>query len=78
MKVFLAGATGAIGRQLVPLLVRHGHVVTAMTRSEAPVEPLRRLGADPVVCDVFDRKRLLDVVDAAGADAVIHGDQAVR
>lgn len=72
MKVFLAGATGAIGRQLVPLLVRHGHVVTAMTRSEARVEPLRRLGADPVVCDVFDRKRLLDVVGAAGPDAVIH------
>jgi uncharacterized protein YbjT (DUF2867 family) len=40
MKVFVAGATGVIGRLLVPLLVRHGHVVTAMTRSVARVEQL--------------------------------------
>ena len=72
MRIFLAGATGAIGRQIVPLLVRHGHTVTAMTRSAARVEQLRQQGADPVVCDVFDRERLLDVVGNARPDAVVH------
>ena len=72
MRVFLAGATGVIGRQLLPLLVRNGHGVTAMTRLQPRAEQLRQQGVEPVVCDIFDRKRLLDVVAAARPDAVIH------
>ena len=72
MRVFLAGATGVIGRQLVPLLVGAGHAVTTMTRSEARAVELRQQGTEPVVCDVFERERLLEVVAAAEPDAVIH------
>jgi uncharacterized protein YbjT (DUF2867 family) len=49
VRVFLAGASGAIGRQLVPLLIADGHEVAGTTRSEAKVEMLRELGAKPVV-----------------------------
>jgi len=55
MKVFLAGATGAIGQQLVPLLVAAGHDVHGMTRSEAKQGLLSELGAVPVVADALDR-----------------------
>jgi D-arabinose 1-dehydrogenase-like Zn-dependent alcohol dehydrogenase len=54
MKVFVAGASGALGRQLVPMLVRNGHEVVGMTRSESKRELLARLGARPVVADGLD------------------------
>lgn len=63
MRVFVAGATGVIGVRLVPLLVAAGHEVTGMTRSPAKGDLLRRLGADPVVADVYDRDSL-GVIDA--------------
>ena len=72
MKVFLAGATGAIGRRLVPQLVEAGHEVTAMTRSEEKLGNLYDLGAEPVLCDVFDAGRLGPVVARAEPDAVIN------
>jgi nucleoside-diphosphate-sugar epimerase len=72
MKVFLAGATGVIGVRLVPLLVNAGHEVTGMTRSEAKRDELRGLGAEPVVCDVFDAARLMAVVGESAPDAVMH------
>jgi nucleoside-diphosphate-sugar epimerase len=72
MKIFLAGATGVIGRRIVPLLVERGHVVAGMTRSEGNVEMLRALGAEPVVCDVFDAERLREAVAAFGPDLVMH------
>jgi uncharacterized protein YbjT (DUF2867 family) len=55
MRVLLAGATGALGRPLVPRLVAAGHSVVALTRAEAKSAALRALGAAPVVVDVFDR-----------------------
>lgn len=58
MKVFLAGATGAIGRSLVPQLIEAGHEVTAITRSKGKLEMLGQFGAEPVLCDVFDAGRL--------------------
>src|SRR3712207_8284044 len=58
MKVFLVGATGAIGRRLVPRLIEAGHEVTAMTRSKEKLGELYDLGAEPVMCDVFDAGRL--------------------
>src|SRR5918999_2103401 len=72
MRVFLAGATGAIGRRLVPHLVEAGHQVTAITRSEARLAELRDVGAEPVMCDVFDAGRLGSVVARAEPDAVIN------
>jgi nucleoside-diphosphate-sugar epimerase len=72
MKVFLAGATGVIGRRLIPMLIEAGHEVTGMTRSEAKAGALRASGVEPVVCDVFDAEALRAAVVAAGPEAVIH------
>ncbi len=72
MKVLLAGATGAIGRRLVPRLVEVGHQVTAMTRSKEKLGELYELGAEPILCDVFDAGRLGSVVAKAKPDAVIN------
>ena len=65
MRIFVAGATGALGRRLVPLLVANGHQVTAMTRSPGKAAGLRAAGAEPVVADAFDREAVLGVVAAA-------------
>jgi len=54
MKVFLAGATGALGKQLVPLLVAKGHEVVGMTRTDAKADQLRGVGAQPIVADALD------------------------
>ncbi len=72
MRVFLAGASGVIGVRLVALLVASGHQVTGMTRTSAKAEMLRDLGADPVVCDVFDGDALTAAVVGAGPDLVMH------
>ncbi|MDQ4063863.1 MAG: NAD(P)-dependent oxidoreductase [Actinomycetota bacterium] len=72
MKVFLAGATGAIGSRLVPQLAEAGHQVTAMTRSKEKLGKLYDLGAEAVACDVFDAGRLGSVVARAEPDAVIN------
>jgi nucleoside-diphosphate-sugar epimerase len=72
MKVVLAGASGAIGRRLVPQLVEAGHQVTAITRSKEKLSELYDLGAEPVLCDVFDAGRLGSVVAQAEPDTVIN------
>ena len=54
MRVFVAGASGAIGRPLVPKLVAAGHEVTGMTRSQASAEAIRAAGAQAAVVDAFD------------------------
>ena len=72
MKVFLAGATGVLGQRLVPLLVAAGHEVGAMTRSAAKVEPLVRLGAVAILCDVFDRDELVQAVRDFKPDVVLN------
>src|SRR5690349_1329255 len=72
MRVFVAGASGVIGLRLVPLLVAAGHEVAAMTRTPAKVEPLRGLGAEPVVCDAYDAAGLREAVVAFRADAVVN------
>src|SRR5215475_10251430 len=71
-KIFLAGAAGAIGSRLVPLLIRAGHEVTGTTRSAAKAEKLRELGAQPVLVDVFDLAALRDAVAAAHPEILIH------
>jgi 2-alkyl-3-oxoalkanoate reductase len=77
MKVFVAGASGAIGRPLVPGLVAAGHEVTGMTRREERVEAIRAAGARGVVCDVFDAAALRDAVTAAAPEVVVHALTAI-
>jgi nucleoside-diphosphate-sugar epimerase len=72
MRVFLAGATGAIGRALVPRLIAAGHQVTGMTRTDARAERLMALGADPFVCDVYDAGRLEAGVMDSRPEIVLH------
>ena len=72
MRIFIAGASGVIGVRLVALLVEAGHVVAAMTRSPGKTGPLRELGAQPVVCDVFDADALMRAVSRFGPDVVFH------
>jgi hypothetical protein len=61
MRIFLAGASGAIG-QLIPGLVHAGHVVGGLTRSPSKTALLSHLGAEPILCDVFDRRALIQAV----------------
>lgn len=71
-RIFLAGAAGAIGKRLTPLLVEAGHHVMGTTRSEDKSEVIRALGAEPVLVDVFDAKALEEAVIAARPHIVIH------
>lgn len=72
MKVFVAGATGAIGRELVPLLVARGHEVVATTRSPEKTSTVRAMGAKPVVMDALDREAVLNAVTGARPEALVH------
>lgn len=72
MKVFVAGASGAIGRPLVRQLVTAGHEVTGMTRREERAEEIRTAGAKAVVCDVFDAEPLAGAVREAAPEVVVH------
>jgi 2-alkyl-3-oxoalkanoate reductase len=72
MRVFVAGATGAIGSRLVPQLVAAGHDVTATTRTPAKIDGLRRLGARPVVVDGLDAGAVTAAVAEAEPDAIVH------
>jgi nucleoside-diphosphate-sugar epimerase len=72
MKVFVAGASGALGRPLVRQLLAAGHEVTGMTRHEERAEEIRAAGAGAVLCDVFDAEALCEAVVAAAPDVVVH------
>jgi 2-alkyl-3-oxoalkanoate reductase len=72
MKVFVAGASGGMGRRLVPQLVRAGHSVVAMTRSAAEIDAIRVAGAVPTVADALDRAAVMAVVRSAEAEVVVH------
>ncbi|MGZ4218562.1 MAG: NAD-dependent epimerase/dehydratase family protein [Solirubrobacteraceae bacterium] len=72
MRVFVAGATGAIGRQLVPRLVAAGHEVTGMTRSESKQAVIRELGAVPMVADALDPDAVAEVVGRARPQVIVH------
>jgi 2-alkyl-3-oxoalkanoate reductase len=72
MRIFVAGATGALGRRLVPLLVQGGHQVTGMTRTAGKAAGLRAAGAEPVVADALDRDAVLRAVVAARPEVVVH------
>jgi nucleoside-diphosphate-sugar epimerase len=72
MRVFVAGASGALGRQLVPRLVAAGHEVVGMTRSVAKKRLVRDLGAHPAVADALDGESVARVVAEAEPEVVIH------
>jgi nucleoside-diphosphate-sugar epimerase len=72
MRVFVAGATGAIGKQLVPRLVAAGHEVHGMTRSESKQAMLYELGAVPVVADALDPDQVAEAVGKARPDVIVH------
>jgi nucleoside-diphosphate-sugar epimerase len=72
MRVFVAGATGALGRHLVPGLVAAGHEVTATTRTPGKVAQLREAGAEPVVVDGLDPEAVIAAVRAAGPEVIVH------
>jgi 2-alkyl-3-oxoalkanoate reductase len=72
VRVFLAGATGAIGRRLLPMLLADGHQVTASTRSAERAEELRAAGAESVVVDALDEPGMTAAVERAAPQAVIH------
>jgi 2-alkyl-3-oxoalkanoate reductase len=72
MRVFVAGAAGAIGRRLIPRLVAAGHQVAATTRTAAKAEQLQRLGAEPLVVDGLDAAAMAKAVTQAQPDAIVH------
>jgi nucleoside-diphosphate-sugar epimerase len=72
MRVFVTGATGALGRHLVPGLVAAGHEVTATTRTLGKAAQLRAAGAEPAVVDGLDREAVIAAVRAAAPEVIVH------
>ncbi len=72
MRVFVAGATGAVGRELVPQLISAGHTVAGLTRSSAKAEAIKRAGAQPIIADVFDAPAIRQAFMSFRPEIVIH------
>src|SRR5919107_5566712 len=72
MKILVAGATGALGKQLVPKLVARGHEVVGMTRSESKRQLVLDMGATPAVADALDAEQVAHVVAEAEPDVIVH------
>ena len=72
MRIFVAGATGAVGRSLIPRLVSAGHSVVGLTRSSSKTPIVRRLGAEAVVANGLDARDILSAVVAARPDIIVH------
>ena len=72
MKIFLAGATGAIGRQLLPMLVSAGHTVTATTQHKNKMMPIHSAGATPVLVNALNKEEVLAAVTKAQPEIIIH------
>src|SRR5579863_2206671 len=71
-RIFVAGASGVIGIRLVPLLVADGHEVGGMTRSRAKLGALEALGAQAILCDVYDVEALRAAVTGFAPEVVMH------
>src|SRR5262249_1323919 len=72
VRIFLAGASGAIGRRLTPPLLADGHQVTGMTRNPASARDFERAGIRPALVDVFDADALRTAVIAAAPEIIMH------
>ena len=72
MKILVAGATGVVGRRLVPLLVAGGHHVVATTRTPGKLNNLRSMGAEAVLMDGLDRDEVVKAVMSSRPDVIVH------
>jgi 2-alkyl-3-oxoalkanoate reductase len=72
MRIFVAGASGAVGKRLIPRLVSAGHFVVATTRTPQKVDALRALGAAPMLLDGLDRNAVMKAVDASRPEVIVH------
>jgi nucleoside-diphosphate-sugar epimerase len=72
MRIYFAGASGVIGSRVVPLLLGAGHTVGTMTRTAEKANRLAAIGAEPIVCDVFDRQALTNAVRSFSPDVLLH------
>ena len=72
MRIFVAGATGVIGLQLLPLLHSAGHEIAGMTRTNSKVDTLKSLGVEPVVCNVFNLEELNNAIMKFRPELVLH------
>ena len=72
MRIFVAGATGAVGTRLVPLLLAAGHQVTGLTHAPARAAAIRRMGAEAAIADALDASSVAAAVTAARPDVIIH------
>ena len=72
MRIFVAGATGGIGRRLVPMLIEHGHLVTGTTRSHRKLDIIKAMGADGAVVDGLDSVDVIRAVQQARPEAIVH------
>lgn len=72
LRIFVAGGSGVMGRHLIPLLVERGHVVVASTRTGSKLDTVRSLGAEAVLCDVYDPAGLTSALGAARPDVVVN------
>ncbi|HET6740705.1 MAG TPA: NAD-dependent epimerase/dehydratase family protein, partial [Kribbella sp.] len=72
MRIFLAGASGAVGRQAIPALLAAGHDVVGLGRGQKSCDTIAALGAEPVLGDVYDADGLAELVRAARPDVVMH------
>src|SRR5690348_11124866 len=72
MHILIAGATGAAGRALIPLLIANGHTVTGTTRSEAKTGDITELGANAQIMDGLDAASVKAAIDAANPDVIVH------
>ncbi len=78
MRIFVAGATGALGRRLVPMLIEEGHEVVAMTRSRDKAAALQEVGAEPAMADALDREAVVAAVGRARPEVVVHELTALK
>ena len=78
MKILVAGATGALGKQLVPRLVARGHDVAGMTRRASKADQVRTLGATPVVTDALDAEAVARAVAETVPEVIVHELTALR
>ncbi|MBA2937336.1 NAD(P)-dependent oxidoreductase [Paenibacillus sp. CGMCC 1.16610] len=72
MKIFAAGATGAVGRILLPKLIHAGHEVIGITQSESKKAIIENMGAKALIADVFDRESIRSALDESQPEVVIH------
>src|SRR5882724_10521279 len=72
MRIFVAGATGAVGRALIPILVSAGHSVAGSTRTAAKAEVIKRMGADPVIADGLNQASIQAAVASTRPDVIMH------